>query len=861
MATYDITSASFNVENIEVNDVLNCPYTGSETTITLPAGIYQLNVTGASGNWGGNKSVSNSTYKAVGGGGTSQGRLTLEDETTLYINVGGCGSTYTGTSTSTRSGGYNGGGNANAYGGVGGGATHIAKRTGLLSNLSSYTSDIIIVAGGGGGSNYYGGNSTYYGNGGAGGGTSGAAGTKSGSANTQYCGQGGTQSAGGAAGTNSTRKGTAGSFGQGGSNTSGTSSYASSAGGGGYYGGGAGSNEESGGGGGSGYVNTNLLTNASTTVGSSTTSYTNGSATITVIDLTQVVKYDVDLTLTGGNFTSDHSNGTTQVKENQTLTYKFIPLSSNDPVSAFKNGTNITSSLTTETLTSAINVTTTAPGASYGFPLNSSTGFYTSNNIGQSKTAAVARVNITAIERTTVTFTVINYAEQGYDFGVLGFLDTPLAQVYNSDNAGYWNGFASNRNISTQQTVTYSVPIGEHFIDVKYIKDDATDSNNDNFQFKVAMNPAAGSTKTQYSLPVTITGNTEIVIRCGDVTNNFNIKTTGAHATIDPENETVYAGSDLEIHFNPTDTNDYQYTGVLDNNVDVTSFVVAPHTLASPTYSVESVSGASYGFALTSGYYQSQNTSTNTAALCKVVFTTPVAAQVTITYQNTGNGSNNFSMISELNTDFRTDYATDTSGIHMNGSSNFHSSDTSYTMDIPAGESYITCKHKITSSSTPGNLKFKISIVATESLEVPYYTYSLTNIQGVHNIIILSEEIPSYNVNVTCGPMGSISVPQSNTVKQGNNLTITCTPDTNYQVDKIFVNSQSVSFSGNTYTLSNVQGDTNVYVLFSSGSTVLYTKINGAWTQVIQAYKKINGRWEEQEFALVGDPNTKYVKE
>jgi len=146
-------------------------------------------------------------------------------------------------------------------------------------------------------------------------------------------------------------------------------------------------------------------------------------------------------------------------------------------------------------------------------------------------------------------------------------------------------------------------------------------------------------------------------------------------------------------------------------------------------------------------------------------------------------------MISELNTDFRTDYATDTSGIHMNGSSNFHSSDTSYTMDIPAGESYITCKHKITSSSTPGNLKFKISIVATESLEVPYYTYSLTNIQGVHNIIILSEEIPSYNVNVTCGPMGSVSVPQSNTVKQGNNLTITCTPDTNYQVDKIFVNS------------------------------------------------------------------------
>ena len=158
MATYDITSNSFNVANINVDDVLNCPYTGSETSITLPAGTYRFNITGATGNWGGNKSTSTTTYTRVGGGGTSVGTLEIEEETTFYINVGGCGSTYTGTSTSTRSGGYNGGGSANSYGGVGGGATHIATRSGLLSSLSSYTNTIIIVAGGGGGSNYYSGN-------------------------------------------------------------------------------------------------------------------------------------------------------------------------------------------------------------------------------------------------------------------------------------------------------------------------------------------------------------------------------------------------------------------------------------------------------------------------------------------------------------------------------------------------------------------------------------------------------------------------------------------------------------------------------------------------------------------------------
>lgn len=37
----------------------------------------------------------------------------------------------------------------------GGGATHVAKRTGLLKDLSSYTSDILIVSGGGGGGTLY----------------------------------------------------------------------------------------------------------------------------------------------------------------------------------------------------------------------------------------------------------------------------------------------------------------------------------------------------------------------------------------------------------------------------------------------------------------------------------------------------------------------------------------------------------------------------------------------------------------------------------------------------------------------------------------------------------------------------------
>jgi hypothetical protein len=35
-------------------------------------------------------------------------------------------------------------------------------------------------------------------------------------------------------------------------------------------------------------------------------------------------------------------------------------------------------------------------------------------------------------------------------------------------------------NSASAQTITYTVPAGEHYIDIKYGKDDASDSNNDN---------------------------------------------------------------------------------------------------------------------------------------------------------------------------------------------------------------------------------------------------------------------------------------------------------------------------------------------------------------------------------------------
>ena len=226
-----------------------------EYTYTVPhTGTYKLEV------WGAQGGSYDSTY--IGGyGGYSTGTINLTKNEKIYFVVGGAG-----TSKCTDqycAGGYNGGGRGGAgndigvYSMGGGGTTHVATKSGLLSSLESNKDSILIVSGGGGGTSYqYYSSVLYAGIGGSGGGYIGGNGTKT---QTDYdFGKGGTQSAGGSGVTgnlvNNTVRGLSGSFGQGGNGN-----YYAGGGGAGYYGGGA--SNQSGAGGGSGYIGNSSLTN------------------------------------------------------------------------------------------------------------------------------------------------------------------------------------------------------------------------------------------------------------------------------------------------------------------------------------------------------------------------------------------------------------------------------------------------------------------------------------------------------------------------------------------------------------------------------------------------------------------------
>ena len=216
------------------NDIMDFNYTGSVQSKTLKPGTYTIEC------WGGQ----GGTYSSyIGGyGGYSKGTITLTEATTVYISVGGAGS------SSSTTAGFNGGGTGISSGRGGGGATDV--RIGQNSLYSR-----VIVAGGGGGAGVTSANANPCG---CGGGEYGGDGyyndtTGSYTIGQNRCGGSASQTAGGKTWSTSTQA----TFGQGGN----ASGYSCGGGGGGWYGGGGAYDNDSDsdgrwGGGGSGYVYT-----------------------------------------------------------------------------------------------------------------------------------------------------------------------------------------------------------------------------------------------------------------------------------------------------------------------------------------------------------------------------------------------------------------------------------------------------------------------------------------------------------------------------------------------------------------------------------------------------------------------------
>lgn len=187
-ATYDFSSVT--TSNSKGQKYVDLAYTGSYHTVTLRKGSqYTFQLWGAQGAAG----------KGTGGKGgyaTATSNI-LANDVTVYVYVGGQGTT---TTYGSANGGYNGGGKGYGYTSVsgsagGGGATDVRYTSGTWNDSASLLSRILVAGGGGGGGG------TRYGllTGGYGGGTTAGGGAwHGGTNNSTGCSFGGTQTGVGA---------------------------------------------------------------------------------------------------------------------------------------------------------------------------------------------------------------------------------------------------------------------------------------------------------------------------------------------------------------------------------------------------------------------------------------------------------------------------------------------------------------------------------------------------------------------------------------------------------------------------------------------------------------------------------------
>lgn len=126
-------------------------------------------------------------------------------------------------------------------------------------------------------------------------------------------------------------------------------------------------------------------------------------------------------------------------------------------------------------------------GVTYGFVLNAS-GYYESTNQGVADSFALCRISFDAPAATNIHIYFIHSGETTYDYGTIGAVDQALSRSTSVDSNVLFIGNVANKHSTSEQSVEATIPQGsdgQHFIDVKYVKDSSVDNAPDSIAFRI----------------------------------------------------------------------------------------------------------------------------------------------------------------------------------------------------------------------------------------------------------------------------------------------------------------------------------------------------------------------------------------
>lgn len=152
-----------------------------------------------------------------------------------------------------------------------------------------------------------------------------------------------------------------------------------------------------------------------------------------------------------------------------------------------------------------------------------------------------------------------------------------------------------------------------------------------------------------------------------------------------------------------------------------------------------------------------------------------------------------------------------------------------------------------TSASSPLNITCSGNKNATGS------SFTWSNLKVTYNY---TEPKKYYNVSVGTVQNGTVTLSSSGSVEENTVVSITATPNANYEVGTYYVN--GVAIGGNSFTVTQ---DSVVTVTFIEITEKMYIKNGSAWQEVSAVYKKVGGTWQLQNnIQSVMDSSVKYVR-
>lgn len=335
-------------------------------------------------------------------------------------------------------------------------------------------------------------------------------------------------------------------------------------------------------------------------------------------------------------------------------------------------------------------------GASYGFA-KSPSGYYFNCNGGVSSSAAVARFNFNLLEQTTIVFEYINNAENNCDYGLISEVDKSFTFAWD-DNSNSAIAFPSSS--STVQTYSMVVPKGEHFIDIKFVKDSSANINYDSFLIKITneeLRELSPQQANNYGLATSdkiLKGNRIIG------SNGYPILGTGLSKTTSATSSEILNG----------------YTAYSNSGSYITGTYTPPTSSSAINIWAVLDVGTTYGFEKTSdGYYTSTNTGVNSSAsLCKVNLQMAESGTITIECINYAESNYDYGLIGNIDT-VLTDNFNDISNVQKSFKGSSSSSTQSYSFNVSAGEHFVYIKYRKDNSQSSGNDSFKFKIISGAS--------------------------------------------------------------------------------------------------------------------------------------------------